>query len=331
MKSDKNIIQLGHEVIEGEKRALEALNSSLNEAFITAVEALISIPPTGRVIISGMGKTGFIAMKISATLASTGVPSYFLHPAEALHGDLGRLTRDDIAILLSNSGETEETLRMVGLIKRIGCMLISITGNPSSSLSRLSDIPLFIGDIKEVCPLGLAPTASTTAMLVLGDALAMTILAKRDFTKEQFATYHPAGNLGRQLMRADEVMRTGALHTVVNGKLSTLDALKKMNSTKGRPGAASIIDDTGKLIGFFSDGDLVRQLENGQQFLTAPVSTVMTPNPKTVNRENLVQDILFIMEKHKIDLVIVIDENTHPIGLVDVQDLLDVRVMDKTP
>lgn len=314
------------EILRLEAKAIESLIEHLGSDFDHAVELILSMSAESRVVVSGMGKAGFVAMKISATLASTGVPSYFLHPAEAIHGDLGRYTKKDIALLLSNSGETQETISILPHVRRIGCPVIAITANRKSSLGKHSDAVLCLGDLDEAGPLGLAPTTSTTAMLALGDALAMAVLQRQQFSKEQFALYHPGGNLGRGLMLISQVMRKGEENCVVTQSTKGRDVLHRITSTKGRPGAASIVDTSGKLVGVFTDGNLRRCLEQGSSFLDLPISKVMTPNPKTIDAGRIAQEALRIMSEHKIDQLIVVDAKKKPVGMIDIQDLIDIRL-----
>src|SRR5436190_11101479 len=235
----QDIIDYAREVIRAEADALAQLGSRLNGGFARAVEMVLACP--GRVVVTGMGKPGFIAQKISATFASTGTPSLFLHPAEALHGDLGRLVPGDLVLALSNSGETEEILRLLPALKRMGAPIIAVTGGQKSSLAAAADVVLEIGPVPEACPLGLAPTTSTVALLALGDALAMTVLHRRGFSPEQFAELHPAGALGKRFLRVREVMRTGAANPTVSADASLRETAAVM-STVGRPGAASVVD-----------------------------------------------------------------------------------------
>ncbi len=321
----KSSIFTARKILADEARAIEAISELIDQQFDHAVESILGMSKEGRVIVSGMGKAGFIAMKISATLASTGVPSFFLHPAEALHGDLGRYTAKDIALILSNSGTTAEILKILGAIKQVGCPIITITGNPESELARHSDIVLKIGALEETGPLGLAPTTSTTAMLALGDALAMAILEQQNFSKEQFAFYHPGGNLGRSLMLVSELMHSAEDMAIVPTTMKTRDVLHRMISVNKRLGAASVVDNAGKLIGIVTDGDLRRQLDKGIEFLELPVESIMTRNPKTVEISKLCGEALRIMKKHKIDELVVVDSTDKPVGMVDIQDLVEIR------
>ncbi|MCB0353835.1 MAG: KpsF/GutQ family sugar-phosphate isomerase [Bdellovibrionales bacterium] len=307
-----------------QSEALLRCSEGLSADYNRAVELVLQIPESGRLIVSGMGKAGFVAMKISATFASTGVPSFFLHPAEAVHGDLGRFHERDSVIVLSNSGETEEVIRMLPYIKRVGCPIIAITGNLTSTLASHSDVYLNIGKVLEAGPLGLAPTTSTTLMLALGDALAMSVLEERKFTPEDFAKFHPGGNLGRSLMQVSELMRTGDRQCVVASGTPSRDVLHAITATAGRPGAAAIVDNSGRLVGVFTDGDLRRCLEKEPKFLDQPIDLFMGTSPKTIQPESLIQEALRQMTHLKIDQLIVVNDQHHPIGLVDIQDLAAV-------
>jgi arabinose-5-phosphate isomerase len=319
------VIEYGRSLLALEAEAVLALSKAIDGSFARAVEIILKLPPSAHVIVSGMGKAGFVGMKISATLASIGVPSFFLNPAEAVHGDLGRYTRDDLALILSNSGETDEVLRIMPAIKRMRCPIVSITGRPSSTLAKYSDLVLDIGQISEAGPLGLAPTTSTTVMLALGDALAMAVLKARGFSKEQFALYHPGGNLGRGLVPISDIMRTGDEHCIVREDMSARDVIHQICCTKRRPGAASIIDSSGKLTGCFTDGNLRRCLDSREDFLDLPILRVMSRNPKTIRENQIASEALRLLSECQIDQVIVVDALERPIGMVDIQDLIEVR------
>ena len=323
-KEPQSIIEYGREVVGLERDALERLAQILDEKFENAVRLIRGMSPQGRVIVSGMGKAGVVGMKISATLASTGTPSFFLHPAEAVHGDLGRYNKHDVALLLSNSGKTEEVLRILPHLKRIGCPIVSITSDLESPLAKHSDVALPTGKVVEAGPLGLAPTTSTTVMIALGDALAMSVLSLREFSKEDYAYYHPGGELGRALMLVDEVMRRGEENCLVPETTICREALHQITKTKGRPGAASIVNTAGILVGVFTDGDLRRLLEEKSNFLDRPISEVMGKNPKTISAGKLAQEALKIMSEYKIDQLIVVDAGKKPIGLIDIQDLVAI-------
>ena len=320
------LIEYGRHIVEDEISALGLTRELIGESFAEAVQLILSLPDSGRVVVAGMGKASYVAMKISATLASTGTRSFFLHPAEAVHGDLGRFSPDDIVLILSNSGDTAEITNMLRPIKRMGCPLISITGKPESTLAEFSSVVLSLGDISEAGPLGLAPTSSAIAMLALGDALAMTIVKSRNFTKQEFARFHPGGSLGRQLLLVSEIMRSDDKHAVIPDTTSAREVLHVITCTRGRPGAAALVNSDGVLSGVFTDGDLRRCLEKDESFLDKPISEVMGKSPKTIHPEQMALEALKVISEHKIDQLIVVDANRRPIGLIDVQDLMDIRV-----
>jgi arabinose-5-phosphate isomerase len=312
-------------VIEIEARSIADISRHLDEHFVRAVDLVLSC--AGNVVTTGLGKAGIIAQKISATLASTGTPSIFLHAAEALHGDLGRIRPADLVVFVSNSGETLETKRLMPLVKKIGAGVIVITGQRDSTLARHAGCVLNIGPVDEACPLGLAPTASTSALLALGDALAMVVLAERRFGREDYALYHPAGNLGRKLMRVEEVMRKGEELPLARSGASLWEVLEVMNNTPGRPGAALILSPDGKLAGIFTDGDLRRLLQKRDiDFLKLPIDELFVRNPKFVGPGVLVEEAERMLKEHRVDQLPVLDEDGRPVGLLDVQDLLDVRI-----
>jgi len=314
-------VEYGRSVVRTELDAVRGVLERFDERFRAAVDLVLRC--RGRTVVTGMGKPGIIANKISATMASTGTPSLCLNPADAYHGDLGRVVKDDVLLILSNSGETAEVTRLLSPIKRIGAATIAMTGDAGSSLARHCDVLLDLGEIAEACPIGLAPTASTTAMLVMGDALAMTVARLRNFTPEEYAFYHPGGSLGRRLLKVGEIMRTGTATTVVPLTFSARQALIAINRTKGRPGAAAVVDEEGILCGFVTDGDLARRLEQDIEFLSEPVARIMARDPKTVRPEQLASEGLRILKEHKIDQLPVVDEHRRPVGLLDVQDLID--------
>lgn len=313
-------LAIAHEVIETEARSVLGLLGQLGDGFLKAIAMLDAC--TGRVVLCGMGKSGFIAQKISATLASTGCPSLYLHPAEALHGDLGRLAGDDLIICLSNSGETEEMVRLIRPLKRLGIPFIAMTGKRDSTLALAADCVLSIGDVVEASPIGLVPTASTTTMMVLGDALAMTLFARRGYGRAEFARFHPAGSLGRKMTLVSETMRQGKANPVVRDNMTLVEVLSVMTQTPGRPGAASIVDKKGALVGVFTDGDLRRLLENDSFDGNANIRAVMTRDPVTVRDDALIEDAERLLREHHIDNMPVVDKRGRPVGLIDVQDLL---------
>ena len=300
------------------------IDSSAN---IAAVDMILACQ--GRVVMTGMGKSGIIAHKISATLASTGTPSFYLHPAEGFHGDLGMVTADDVVIAMSNSGETGEVLNILPSLRRIGAKLIAMVGNPDSTLAKNADVVLNVGVKKEACPLGLAPTSSTTAALAFGDALAMALMGKHQFTSKQFAMFHPGGSLGRKLLlTVGDIMHGGSENPVVRGSATVTEALFIITD-KGL-GAVSVVDENGIMIGLLTDGDIRRGLSQGVGFLQRPVTELMTKEPKYITKEKLAAQALHIMEKHKpkpITVLPVIDEGRHVIGLLHMTDLVRQGVM----
>jgi arabinose-5-phosphate isomerase len=317
-------LEHAREVIRLEAATIARLEGLIGDAFLDAVERILACK--GVIVVTGMGKAGIIAQKVSATLASTGTPSIFLHPAEALHGDLGRIRASDLVLVLSNSGETAELKQLVPAARRIGAGVIAVTGQIDSTLARLADSVLDIGRVDEACPLGLAPTASTSALLALGDALAMVVSRARDFSREAYALYHPAGALGRKLMRVSEVMRKGAELPLCRAGTELGQVLRVMGETPGRPGAALIVDAKGALVGIFTDGDLRRLLEEkGELRREAPIDAYMGRNPKFIGPDALLEEAERALREHKVDQMPVVDESRRPVGLVDVQDLLDTR------
>lgn len=318
-------VAIGREVIEVEAKAVGALARRLGPTFADAVHAILAC--RGRVVVTGMGKPGFIAQKVSATFASTGTPSLYLHPAEALHGDLGRVVRDDILLALSNSGRTEEVVRMLGPVKRIGAKIVAVTGDVASPLAKNADLVLDVGNIEEACPLGLAPTTSSTVLLALGDALAMAVLRHRDFGNDEYALFHPGGSLGRSVMRVSEVMRKGEANPTVAASATVAEAVRVMTRTPGRPGATSVVDEHGRLAGIFTDGDLRRLLERGDFSRDLLVGQVMGAHPRTIRPELLVLEAARILGEARVDQVPVVDGDGRPVGLLDVQDLLAVRLI----
>jgi len=319
-----NEIKRAREVFEIEAQAVRCLKSRVGKEFKSAVDLMLKAK--GRVVVSGMGKTGIIAQKFSATLSSTGTPSLFLHLAEASHGDLGKVTPDDVLVILSNSGETAEVKQLLPFLKKIGARIIALTGNKDSALARYSDIVLDVSVKKEACPLGLAPTASTTACLAMTDALAICLLERKNFKEKDFAMFHPGGSLGRRLLlKVEDIMRTGPSNPVVRDDLKVSSVL--LTITRARAGAACIVDGRGVLKGIFTDGDLRRHLETDDQLPRRLIKDVMTRNPLVVRKDMLAAEALHILEQRKIDEVPVVDKSRHPIGLLDVQDLLRAGVV----
>ena len=313
------------EVIRLESRTIANLEPLLDERFLAAVELVQSCE--GMLVVTGMGKAGLVGAKISATFASTGTPSLSLHPAEALHGDLGRIRASDLVLALSNSGETEEITALVPRVRQIGARVIAMTGATESTLARRADCVLDIGRVDEACPLGLAPTASTSAMLALGDALAMVVLEARGFSREDYALVHPSGSLGRKLMRISEIMRRDDELPLARSGTSVADVLLTMSGTRGRPGAAVVVGADEKLLGIFTDGDLRRLLQSGKSpALDQPVDEFMGRDPKVVGPDQLVEEAEHILRTYKIDQLPVVDADHRPVGLIDVQDILPTRI-----
>jgi arabinose-5-phosphate isomerase len=307
------------EVLRIEADAISSLIRRVDANFEKAVRLMLACK--GKVVVTGMGKPGFISAKISATLSSTGTPSLYLHPADAIHGDLGRVTKDDVVLAISNSGETEEIMRLLPTLKKIGAKLIAMVGNTGSSLARYSDVVLNVAVKREACPFNLAPTASTTAMLAMGDALAIALLDKRGFKEEDFAFYHPGGSLGKRLiLKVGDIMRKGKGNPVVKEDAKVKAVLLKI--TEARAGSASVVNKKGALVGIFTDGDLRRHLGVDALLPLRQVREVMTRNPITISKEMLAGDAFRILRERKIDEIPVVDDKRRPIGLVDVQDLL---------
>jgi len=324
MNQTRDLIDSAQRTIRLELEAVQELLPRINADFIKACELILSCK--GRVVVVGMGKSGHIGNKIAATLASTGTPSFFVHPAEASHGDMGMITKDDIVLALSNSGSTAEIITLLPLIKRLGIRLISMTGNPDSPLAKAADVNLDARVSQEACPLNLAPTSSTTASLVLGDALAIALLEARGFTAEDFAFSHPGGTLGRRLLlKVENVMHSGESLPQVTRGTSLRDALLEM--TQKGLGMTVVMEDDGRLAGIFTDGDLRRTLDKGIDVRQALIDEVMTPHGKTARAEMLAAEALKIMEDHKISALVVVDDQDKPVGALNMHDLLRAGVM----
>jgi arabinose-5-phosphate isomerase len=310
-------LELARKVLRTEANAILALVDRIDGAFAQAVQILFDCK--GRVILTGMGKSGIIGRKIAATLTSTGTSAWFLHPADAIHGDLGAIRDDDVVIALSHSGETEELVRLLEAIRRIGAKLIAITGNVKSTLARASDVTLDCSVDEEACPMNLVPTASTTAALALGDALAMTLLVRKGFREQDFASLHPGGKLGRRLMRVEHVMHTGKAAPIVTTGTRMPDVFHEMSSK--RLGMTCVVDDNGRLVGVFTDGDLRRLMSRTADVLGLTAGEVMTPRPITLARDLLAVEALKIMETHKITSVVVVDAAGAVEGVIHLHDL----------
>ncbi len=313
------VIKLAKEVLRIEALAISRLRAGIGKDFEKAVQWMADCK--GRVILTGMGKPGFIARKIAATMASTGTPSLYLHPAEAVHGDFGMVTSKDLVMAISQSGESEEIVRLLPLMKKKGVRLIALTSVPGSSLGKNADIVLDLGVRREACPLNLAPSASTTASLAMGDALALSLLKIKGFRSEDFAELHPAGSLGRRLLKVSEIMRTGKANPLVKSKTTVRQALLKI--TASRAGSCTIVDARGKLLGVFTDGDLRRHLRSqGEKILNCPVAQWATLKPRYIQKDRLAEEAFHIMESLRIDELPVVDKARRVVGLLDVQDLM---------
>ncbi len=317
-------IKRAKEVLKIEADSIKDLIGKLDKDFLKAVGFIESCK--GRVVITGVGKGGLIGQKISATLSSLGTPSLWLHSTEAIHGDLGRVTQDDVVVVMSNSGETQEVKQLLPILKKLGSNIIAITGNKKSSLAKHADCVLDSSVKKEACSLGLAPTSSTTAMLALGDALAVCVLDRKGFKKEDFAFLHPGGNLGKRLLlKVEDIMRKGKNNPIVKQVQTVKEALYAI--TEARAGAACVVDTKGKLVGIFTDGDLRRHLEIDDNLSNKKISFVMTKNPTTITGDKLASEALSVLRRKKIDEIPVVDKNNKPVGVVDIQDILSAGLV----
>ena len=322
--SPDKIKQLGKAVIETEQSALSLLIDRIDDKFALACETILAC--TGRVVVIGMGKSGHIGNKIAATLASTGTPAFFVHPGEASHGDLGMITTQDVVMVLSNSGETDEVVALLPVIKRLNTPMIALTGNSDSTLANVATVNIDVSVEKEACPLGLAPTASTTATLAMGDAIAIALLEARGFDEKDFALSHPGGTLGRRLLiHVSDIMHTGDQIPRVNESAILSEALVEM-SQKGL-GVTTIVDNDDHVLGIFTDGDLRRALDANVDIKTCKVSEVMTKNGKNITQDSLAASALALMEEHRINALVVIDEQEKLIGILNMHDLLRARVV----
>ena len=317
MSDTVSSLDLARRVLQTEAGAILGLVDRLDERFDEAVRLLYDC--RGRVVVTGMGKSGIICRKIAATLSSTGTSATFLHPAEAIHGDLGVVREGDVVLALSHSGETEELVRLLESIKRIGACLIAMTGNPDSTLARAADVTLDCGIAEEACPLNLVPTASTTAALAMGDALAMTLLVRKGFREEDFASLHPGGKLGKRLMRVEHVMHAGDAAPVVHTSAPMHDVFHEMSNK--RLGMTCVVDEHGRLAGIFTDGDLRRLMITSADVLSLTAGDVMKRHPRTIGRDLLAVEALKIMETHKITSVVVATADGRVEGVVHLHDL----------
>jgi len=320
-------VKFARNVIEAEAEGISSVAVVLDEAFVRACEMIYNC--SGSVIVSGIGKAGLIGQKISATLASTGSPSHFLHPAEAVHGDLGRLRKDDIVIVLSYGGETDEIVRLINLVKQLDLKLIAITGDSDSRLSEHSDVVLCIGKRSEACPLGLAPSVSTACMLAIGDALAFTVMKARKFSVEEFVRFHPGGSLGSQLMTVEQSMMFKPGEKLpIAGIDDTIEQMLQKTSDVKRHGAVMIVDKADKLAGIVTDADLRRLMaKKGTGAFKSKVSEIMTRDCKKIRSDALAAEATAIFHKYRIDELPVIDSENRPVGLIDVQDILTIKVV----
>jgi arabinose-5-phosphate isomerase len=322
--NDKKLCELGRAVIQVEAQAIASLSAQINDNFVTACKLLFNCK--GRVVVIGMGKSGHIGGKIAATLASTGTPAFFVHPGEASHGDLGMITPQDVVLVLSNSGETNEVLTLLPIIKRLGVPLIAMTGNPHSTLAKFSDTFINVAVEQEACPLGLAPTSSTTAALVMGDALAVSLLEARGFTRDDFALSHPGGSLGKRLLlRVKDIMHVGTALPSVPETALISHALLEM--TEKQLGMTAIVEGNNRVIGIFTDGDLRRMLGRNLDINSTPITEVMTPHCAVISPEILAAEAMKIMEQKKINALIVVDEQRCAVGALNMHDLIQAGIV----
>ena len=316
-----DVVDEARRVILEEAEALKRLAENLDDSFKKAVDIILKTK--GRVVLTGVGKSGLICKKIAATLSSTGTPAFFLHPADAVHGDLGMVRGDDTVIAVSNSGETEELLNVVPIIKSFGIPVIAVTNNPTSSLAKLADVTLLLHVEKEACPLGLAPTTSTTATLALGDAVAVVLMKLKGFTSSDFAKFHPGGKLGIRLSKVKDLMRTGREIPMVSPDTALKDVIYEISSKKL---GATLVLEEGKLVGIITDGDLRRAFERGVDFSTR-AEEIMTKSPKTIREDVFAEKAIEVMERHKITVLPVINENGEVKGIIHLHDILGRRIV----
>ncbi len=315
--------EFAQKVLDVEIEALKKLYDRIDDSFLKAMDILVSTK--GRVVVTGMGKSGLVGRKISATLASTGTPSFFLHPAEASHGDLGMVGRDDTVIAISNGGETQELINILPVLKRFGVEIIAMTGKPKSTLAQYSDVVLDISVEKEACPLNLAPTASTTVTLVLGDMLAVTLLKMKNFKEEDFAQFHPGGSLGKRFIKVADLMLTGDAIPFVMTGTRLLDAIPYISEKK--KGMAVVIDGAKKLLGIFTDGDARRMIEKQMNVNTLCIDDVMTKMPKTITADRMAEFALRQIEEFQITSLVVVDERDSVVGIIHIHDLLKAGIV----
>ena len=329
----QDLRQFARQVIQTEADAVRAMMAAVEDQnFEKAVRLILDCP--GAVVTCGVGKAGHIARKTSATLASTGTPSHFLSPTDAVHGDVGSIRKGDMILIFSSSGESDEILRLLNIVKKLDHPVIAITASDNSGLGRHADVVLKMGAIEEACPLGLAPSASTTAMLALGDALALSVMKVRNFSAEDFALFHPAGQLGRKMIKVREAMtfRRGENLPVASDKQTVGQVLHEVSTIKRRSGAVILVDDRGKVSGIFTDGDLRRLVtDDDGTGLRKPIASVMKRNPKRIGLDALASEAMAILRQFRIDELPVVDEEDRPVGLIDVQDLVVLKMLDVEP
>jgi len=335
-KAPMNSTQLlseARQVVRSEAAGLTQVADRLDESIVRAMELIFQrtgpeLP--GAVVVSGIGKSGLAGQRVSASFAGTGTPSHFLHPVEALHGDLGRVRRDDILLLLSYGGESDELIRLLDQIKRMATPTIAIIGNRQTTIGRLADICIELGDIQEACPLRLAPSTTLACMNAVADALVLGVMSLRNFSSEDFAAFHPAGSLGRKLLRVRELMsfKIGENLSVIPVGVSVREALSKDQTQGRRAGAMLLVDQSGALKGIFTDADLRRRLAQTPDLLSKPIESVMTVDPKCIDQDALASDALALMNRHRIDELPVVDGQKRPVGLIDVQDLVALRIVE---
>ncbi|MEW6378765.1 MAG: KpsF/GutQ family sugar-phosphate isomerase [bacterium] len=317
------ILKQGKEVLRKEAASILKVEEQLGEEFVQAVDILYQC--SGRVVTTGIGKSGLICKKIAATLSSTGTPSFFMHPADAIHGDLGMIVPGDVVVAISNSGETSEIKQLIPFIQRFMIKLISITGNPNSTLARFSDVVLRAEVEEEACPLNLAPTTSTTVALVIGDALAMSLIRKRGFRAEEFAQFHPGGKLGRRLLKVKDLMHSGSQMPIVGEWQPMKEAIYEISGK--RLGMTCVVNQQGEVTGIVTDGDIRRLLEKDISFLTKPVGQCMSLHPKMIDPDSLAEHAVQVMETHSITSLLITDQGKKPMGVIHLHDLLKAGVV----
>lgn len=319
----EDLLKLAAKVLRVEGEGILGLIPRLDERFLRALELLQAC--RGRVVVMGIGKSGIIGRKVAATLASVGTPALFLHPAEGVHGDIGMVARDDVAVIISNSGETEEVITLLPAIKRLGIPLIVLTGNPASTLARTADVVLDVSVAEEACPMSLVPTSSTTAALAMGDALAVSLLELRGVTPEDFAFFHPGGSLGRRFLKVEELMHVGDAVPVVSEGTPMAEAILEM--TGKRLGATAVVDARGVLVGIITDGDLRRALQRDRELAGRTAGDLMSRNPKTIARQELAAKALETMERHSITQLLIVDASRRPEGILHLHDILRAKIV----